>query len=237
LAFSVKSVYAQGGDVIITGKIENPISQFVSIHFKKNLFSMEEGVFETKLDNNNVFSVKVKIPEPRAVYLNYNNTKLKLYLVPNDSLKLAFKANDMLSTVKFEGLAALPNKYLAQVSKKFPDMVDERIVQNERTKKSPREYQTYIDNLYFEKRRFYENYPSEDKDYFNSDFQEYATNDNNYWRTYQLMMYYKQYGLNNKDNTRFIDDNYFNFLFDTENVYYKALNNDYYLQFLELYLT
>jgi thiol-disulfide isomerase/thioredoxin len=236
-AFSVKTINAQGGDVIITGKIENPVSQSVSIHYKKNLFSMEEGYFETKLDNNNVFSVRVKIPEPRAIYLNYNNTRLKLYLVPNDSLKLAFKANDILSTVKFEGSAALPNKYLAQLTKKFPDIVDERIVQNERAKKSPREYQTYIDNLYFGKRRFYENYLSEEKDYFNGDFQEYAANDNNYWRAYQLMMYYKQYGLNNKDNTRFIDDNYFNFLFNTENVYSKALNNDYYLQFLELYLT
>ena len=236
LAFSVNSVDAQG-DIVIIGKIENPVSPFVSIHYKKNLFSLEEGVFEAKLNEQNVFSVKVKIPEPRAVFLNYNNNKLKLFLVPNDTLKLSFKGNDMLSTIKFEGLSALPNKYLVQAVKKFPDLVDEKSVQKERMSKSPRDYQTYVDNLYFEKRRFFENYPSEDKDYFTSDFLDYAANDITYWRTYELMMYYKQYGLNNKDNTRFIDDNYFNFLFDTENVFYKALNNEYYLQFLEIYLT
>jgi thiol-disulfide isomerase/thioredoxin len=236
LAFSVCAVYAQG-DVVIIGKIDNPPSQFVSIHYKKNLFSLEEGVFEARLNQQNTFSVKVKLPEPRAVYLNYNNNKLKLFLVPNDTLKLHFKGSDMVSTVAFEGLAALPNKYLAKAVKQFPDMVDEKKVQQERLSKSPREYQTFVDNLYFEKRRFFENYPTEDKDYFTSDFLDYAANDITYWRTYQLMMYYKQYGLNNKDNTRFIDDNYFNFLFDTENVFYKALNNDYYLQFLELYLT
>ena len=235
-AFSVSSVYADG-DIVIIGKIENPVSQFVSIHYKKNLFSLEEGVFEAKLNEQNVFSIKVKIPEPRALYLSYNNDKLKLFLIPNDTLKLFFKGHDMLATVVFEGMAALPNKYYAQVVKKFPDLVDDKAILKERLTKSPREYQTYVDNLYFEKRRFFENYPSEDKDYFTSDFLDYAANDITYWRTFQLMMYYKQYGLNNTDNTRFIDDNYFNFLFDTDNVFYKALNNDYYLQFLELYLT
>jgi thiol-disulfide isomerase/thioredoxin len=235
-AFSVKAVYA-AGDIVIIGKIENPISQFVSIHYKKNLFSLEEGVCEAKLNEKNVFSIKVKIPEPRAVMLDYGNKKLKLFLIPNDTLRLFFKGNDMLSTVKFEGLAALPNKYLVQAVKKFPDWVDEKEIEKVRVEKSPRDYQTYIDNLFFEKRRFFENYPSEDKDYFTSDFLDYAANDITYWRTFQLMMYYKQYGLNNKNNTRFIDDNYFNFLFDTENVYYKALNNEYYLQFLELYIS
>ncbi len=235
-AFSGTSVYADG-DIVIIGKIDNPVSQFVSIHYKKNLFSLEEGVFEAKLNQQNVFSIKVKIPEPRAVYLRYNNDKLKLFLIPNDTLKLHFKGHDMLSTVVFEGMAALPNKYYAQAVKKFPDIVEGKEIDKARLNKSPREYQTYIDNLYFEKRRFLENYPSEDKDYFISDFLDYAANDITYWRTFQLMMYYKQYGLNNKDNTRFIDDNYFNFLFDTDNVFYKALNNDYYLQFLELYLS
>jgi thiol-disulfide isomerase/thioredoxin len=236
LAFSVSSGYAFG-NVVIIGKVENPISQFVSIHYKKNLFSLEEGVYEAKLNELGIFSIKVNIPESRSVFLDYSNRKIKLFLVPNDTLKITFKGNDMLSTLKFEGLASLPNKYLVETVKKFPDWVDEKQIEKVRQDKSPRDYQTYIDNLYFEKRRFFENYPSEDKDYFTSDFLDYAANDITYWRTYQLMVYYKQYGLNNKDNTRFLDDNYFNFIFDTENVFYKALNNDYYLQYLELYLT
>ena len=105
-----------------------------------------------------------------------------------------------------------------------------------RIEKGSKDYLAYTDSLFLEKRRFFDRYPADLKSNFTNDFLEFATNDINYWRAYELMLYVKTYSLNNADPTRVIDDNYFNFTLETDNIYYKALNNEYYLQYLELYL-
>jgi thiol-disulfide isomerase/thioredoxin len=235
IAFSWSS-FAQG-TVVVFGQIDNPTARQINIEYKKNLFSMEEGNHIAHLDGNNAFSFRVMIDEPRALLLNYNNTKAKLFLVPNDTLRIRFDGKNMLSTMKFEsGLVALPNKFLAKAVKQFPDITSDNYVNYVRKHKSPRDYQRVVDSIYFEKRRFLDEYPAEDKDYFSSEFADFIISDITYSRTFQLMQYYRDYGLNNKDNTRFIDDIYFNFLFDTDNIFYKGLNNENYINFLEIYL-
>ena len=223
-------------DAIIVGKIDSPVSRVVRFEYKRNHFSLEEGSFEATLDTNNVFSIRVKLNESRAIFCTYRENAIKLFIAPGDTLKMRFTNNKMLETISFDGTASYHNEYLVKSQKEFPDWLNENPLVKARIDKGSRDYLAYIDSIFLEKRSFFDRYPAASKANFTNDFLEFATNDINYWRAYELMLYVKTYGLNNTDPARMIDDSYFNFTLETDNIYYKALNNEYYLQYLELYL-
>ena len=224
-------------DAIIVGKVDSPLSRVIRFEYKRNHFSLEEGVFEAILDTNNVFAVRVKLDEPRAIFCNYRENAVKLYVAPGDTLKMRFSGEDLINTISFDGNAAAHNAYLVKNQITFSDWLNEIPLEIARKEKGSRAYLAYIDSIFLEKRSFYDSYPFTQKATFTNDFLEFATNDINYWRAYELMLYVKTYGLNNTDSIRVIDNSYFNFTLETDNIYYKALNNEYYLQYLDLYLT
>ena len=224
-------------DAIIVGKVDSALSRVIHFEYKRNHFSLEEGSFEAILDTNNVFSVKVKLNEPRALFCISREDTIKLYVAPGDTLKMRFSSANLLNTVYFDGNAAAHNTYLVKNQINFPDWLDEASLEKARIDKNSRDYLTYIDSIFHEKRRFYDTYPFAQKATFSNDFLEFATNDINYWRAYELMLYVQKYGLNNTDAHRMIEDSYFNFTLETDNIYYKALNNEYYLKYLDLYLS
>ncbi len=224
-------------DAIIVGKVDSPLSRVVRFEYKRNHFSLEEGSFEAILDTNNVFAIKVKLDEPRAIFCTYRENAVKLYVAPGDTLKMRFSGDNLLNTVSFDGNAAAHNTYLVENQITFSDWLNESPLEKARMEKGSRAYLAYIDSIFLEKRSFYDTYPFAQKANFTNDFLEFATNDINYWRAYELMLYVKTYGLNNKDSIRLVDDSYFNFTLETDNIYYKALNNEYYLQYLDLYLS
>ncbi len=223
-------------DAIIFGKVDSPLSRVVRFEYKRNNFSLEEGSFEAILDTNNVFAVRVKLNEPRALLCTYREETVKLYVAPGDTLKMHFSSADFINTVSFDGSAAAHNTYLVKNQIHFPDWLNEDTLEKARIEKGSKDYLKYIDSIFLEKRSFYDIYPFAQKATFSNDFLEFATNDINYWRAYELMLYPQKYGLNNADPNRMIEDSYFNFTLETDNVYSKALNNEYYLRYLDLYL-
>ena len=224
-------------DAIIVGKVDSPLSRVIRFEYKRNHFSLEEGSFEALLDTNNVFAVRVKLNEARALFCISREDTVKLYVAPGDTLKMRFSSPDLLNTISFDGNAAAHNTYLVKNQINFPDWLNEAPLEKALIDKGSREYLTYIDSIFLEKRRFYDTYPFAQKATFTNDFLEFATNDINYWRAYELMLYVQKYGLNNTDPHRMIEDSYFNFILETDNIYYKALNNEYYLKYLDLYLS
>ena len=224
-------------DAIIVGKVDSPLSRVVRFEYKRNHFSLEKGSFEALLDTNNVFSVRVRLDEPRAILCTYRENAVKLYVAPGDTLKMRFSGDNLLNTVSFDGNAAAHNTYLVENQIAFSDWLNESPLENARMEKGSKAYLAYVDSVFLQKRSFYDSYPFAQKATFTNDFLEFATNDINYWRAYELMLYVKTHGLNNKDSIRLIDDSYFNFTLETDNIYHKALNNEYYLQYLDLYLS
>ena len=223
-------------DAIIIGKVDSPQSRVVRFEYKRNHFSLEEGSFEAILDTNNVFAIRVKLDEPRAVFCTHRENAVKLFVTPGDTLKMRFTGGKMSESLVFDGSAALHNDYLVKTQRAFPDWLNENALVKARIEKGSKEYLAYTDSIFLAKRRFFDTYPSNLKENFTNDFLEFATNDINYWRAYELMLYVKTYGLNNSEPLRMINDDYFNFTLEMDNIYYKALNNEYYLQYLELYL-
>lgn len=224
-------------DAIIIGKVDSPLSRVIRFEYKRNHFSLEEGHFEALLDTNNVFAIRVKLDEPRAIICKSRENAVKLYVAPGDTLKMRFSGENLLNTISFDGNAAAHNTYLVKNQIVFSDWLNESPLEIARKEKGSRAYLAYVDSIFLEKRSFYDSYPFVQKATFTNDFLEFATNDINYWRAYELMLYVKTYGLNNTDSIRVIDNSYFNFTLETDNIYYKALNNEYYLQYLDLYLS
>ncbi|NJN33602.1 MAG: hypothetical protein HC817_04445 [Saprospiraceae bacterium] len=222
-------------EAVILGKITEPIARTVSFHFYKNYFTFEEGITIVTLDAQNIFAAKIKIDEPAAVFMKYGNERIKLFLEPGDTLKLLLDGKIPLSTnARLEGSASNANQFLLKYVEKFPDLVLENPFELALQSKTSADYQRMIEDSYRSKQSFLDNYNA--SDYFTNNFSEYIKNDIIYWRAFHLMNYYRAHGLNNPNPLHVIDDNYFNFTFETNNVYDKALNNVYYLRFLELYL-
>jgi thiol-disulfide isomerase/thioredoxin len=223
-------------DAIVVGQVDSAIARSVRIEFKRNHFLLEDGSFETALDANNTFSFRVKLNESRAVYFSHRNETVRLFLTPGDTLKMHFKSRHLLETMVYDGSAALHNDYLIKAEIQLSEAKNNERAQYSVKNAFAKEHLSFIDSIFAEKKRFYDAYPTALKSDFSNDFLDFILNDNNYWRAYNLMEYVRQHGLTNANPERQVDDNYFAFLYETDNAYYKALNSQNYVQYLELYL-
>ena len=235
LAFSYQLGYAQK-EAIIIGKIENPPTPNVFVEYKKNLFTLEQGTYEAAVDLNNLFGIRINLTEPRTVIFKYQNEKIRLFLAPGDTLKMLFDGKNMSSSLTFEGKNAAANRYLLSVSKRFEDFTDENAVDYSKFQGKTADFQRYIDTSYIAKKNFFDTYDPSVKTAFTKSFMDFAASDFIYWRAFHLLNYYKTSNLN--QSKAFVDkpNNYFNFLKETEINNAKALNNVFYLKFLNLYL-
>ena len=235
LTFSYHLGYAQK-EAIIIGKIENPPSPNVFVEYKKTLFTLEQGTYEASVDLNNLFGIRINLTEPRTVIFKYQNDKIRLFLAPGDTLKMIFDGKNLSSTLIFEGKNAAANQYLLSVSKRFEDIIDENALDYSKFQEKTADFQKYIDTSYIAKKNFFDNYDPSVKTAFTKSFMDFAASDFIYWRAFHLLNYYKTSNVN--QSKAFIDkpNSYFNFLNETEINNAKALNNVFYLKFLNLYL-
>ena len=235
LTFSYQLGYAQK-EAIIIGKIENPPSPNVFIEYKKNLFTLEQGTYEASVDLNNLFGIRINLTEPRTLIFKYLNEKTRLFLAPGDTLKMIFDGKNMSTSLIFEGKNAAANQYLLSNSRRFDDFIDENALDYSKFQGKTADFQKYIDTSYIAKKNFFDNYDPSVKTAFTKSFMDFAASDFIYWRAFHLLNYYKTSNLN--QSKAFIDkpNSYFNFLNETEINNAKALNNVFYLKFLNLYL-
>ena len=223
-------------DAVVVGQIDSATARAVRIEYKRNHFMLEDGSFETVLDGNNVFSFRVKISESRAVTLFHRNESVRLFLTPGDTLKLHFKSKNLVETITFDGSAALHNDYLVKADAQFSETTYDNRAKASLETASAREHAALIDGIYVERKNFFDAYPTDLKANFSNEFLDFVLNDNTYWRGMYLMEYVRKNGLTNPNPDKQVDDTFFNFLFETDNAYHKALNNQNYIRYLDLYL-
>jgi thiol-disulfide isomerase/thioredoxin len=238
LSLVTQFLFAKSQDeVVIMGQIDDALARTVLFSFKKNPFTGEQASFEAVANEDKQFVTKVKIRQPSVVLMKYQNRAIRLYLTPGDTLKMRFNGTRPLETMLFDGSTnqvALQNTYMQQSLMRFADWVDESFLSNMLYNRTATEYYKYINDIYNRKKDFLDTYAQAKKELFSEAFLDFITSDVEYWRAYHLMKYYDVYGLNNA--THPIGDYYFNFIFEMDNMNHKALNNDYYLSYIELFL-
>jgi thiol-disulfide isomerase/thioredoxin len=238
LSLATQFLFAKTQDeVIIIGQIDDALARTVLFSFKKNPFTGEQASFEAVTNDNKQFVTKVKLKQPSVVVMKYQNRAMRLYLSPGDTLKLRFNGARPLETATFDGSTgqvALQNVYMQQSLVRFSDWLDESFLSNLLHNRTSKEYYDYIEGIYKRKKDFLDTYPQEKKELFSETFLDYINSDVEYWRAHHLMKYYDVFGLNNIGHP--ISDYYFHFMNEVENMNFKALNNDYYLSYIEIFL-
>jgi thiol-disulfide isomerase/thioredoxin len=217
----------------IYGVIENPIPAFVSLSFTKDYFTLKKGNIEMRLDSNNTFAFKINLSDPQEFTFHYFTHSINLFLSPDDTLKLVFNGQNFPNSIFCEGSAAVQNRFLIDFQKQFKDVTDESIVLETIKSKSIGEYQKNVNQLYTDKNLFFEKYDTDSKKLFSKTFNTFLQQNLAYSKAWHLLNYFKTTGWIKTDN---IPNSYFSFLKETNINNEEALQNTYYLRFLELYL-
>lgn len=217
-------------EAIVMGEIENPSSSNIFVEYRKNLFTLDKQIYEATVDLNNLFGFKVNINEPRTVVLQYQGNKMRLFVVPGDTLIVTFNGDNPSQSVKFKGKNAAANLFLKQADNRFPDWADEKNIDYIKYAGQTVTFQKFIDTAYTSKTVFLESYNTNEKVGFTKSFSDYILADLTYWRAFHVLNFY------NRNNLVMKNQDIELFFKNTEINQPKALNNEYYIRFLSLYL-
>ena len=229
---NVAFVYAQQYAYVM-GMVDNPIASFVHLSSTKNYFTLEKGDLEIPLDSTNTFSFRVNLDEPQAFTFRYFTHNIALFLAPNDTLKMVFNGQNITNTLYYEGNAAAHNRFLADFQKKYTDWTDETPLNEAIWTKSIDDYPKFINEIYADKTKFFEQYDPAVKKQFSNNFTAFIQQNLTYSRGFHLLNYFKLNGWIKTDN---INSSYFSFIKNIRVNDDNALFNTYYLRYLELYL-
>lgn len=217
----------------VYGIIENPIPAFVSLSYTKDYFTLKKGSIEMRLDSNNTFAFKIKLSDPQEFTFHYFTQSINLFLSPDDTLRLVFNGQNFPNSIFCEGSASVQNRFLIDFQKQFKDITDESVVLETIKTKSVVDYQKYINQLYTDKSLFLEKYDAAAKKRFSKTFNTFLQQNLTYGKAWHLLNFFKTTGWIKTDN---MPSTYFSFLKETDINNEEALQNTYYLRFLELYL-
>jgi thiol-disulfide isomerase/thioredoxin len=231
IAFVV-SVYAQQY-AYIYGVIEKPIPAFVSLSFTKDYFMLKKGEIEMRLDSNNTFAFKIKLDEPQEFTFHYFTHSVNFFIAPDDTLKLVFNGQNFPNSILCEGNAATHNRFLIDFQKQFSDWTDESIILEAIKSKSVEDFQKYINQLYADKNQFLDQYDANLKKRFSKTFNSFLKQNITYSKALHLLQFFKTTGWIKTDN---LANSNFSFLKEGNINNEEALQNTYFLRFLELYL-
>lgn len=218
-------------EAIVMGKIDNPLSYNIFVEYKKNLFTLDEAVYESTVDLNSLFGFKINLTQPQTIVLNYLNEKIRLFVSPGDTLILTFDGNSMMSSLRFEGKNAAANRFLFQADKRFPAWADEKKIDYGSFLNKPADFQTFIDTSSASQLALLNAYNSVEKGSFTKSFYNFISADITYWRLYHLLHFYQKKGFYDSNIAETTDKALANI--DLNNA--DALNNVHYLKFLNLY--
>jgi thiol-disulfide isomerase/thioredoxin len=170
--------------------------------------------------------------------MRYQERTVRLYVSPGDTVWLRFSGLNPMETLTFIGNsnASAQNRYLHQSLLQFNDWVNEAPIKELIEKKTPEEYHKTLDDVYRRKKEFFDNYSAVEKEYFSPEFLDFANADIEYWWAYNLMRYYDVYGLESPDPNHKLRESYFDFFLEIDLISSKSLNNEHYLNFLDLYV-
>ena len=222
-------------DAVISGKIINLPSRIVHLHYRNNPFLFEESENYVALDANDSFNIQIQLLKPQVIYIDLLGTKLKMYVSPNDNLNLKFDCKNKVSEAVFDGTNAANNNFLTKSVAQFSDWIDETEIKKAQKTKTAQEYQTYIDNLFTEKKHFLDSYPVAEISNFSADFLDFIFYDLHFWKARVMIEYYNE-NKNSTDALHVPDEPFLSFIYETELSTNSAYNVDNYLAYLQYHL-
>lgn len=206
---------------IICGQISGPISPKAQILIKPNPFTNEQLGYESNVDANGRFSIKVEFPISIEAIFQCGNAQAKLFIEPNDSVYLKGDSNNWIPTLTYSGtpLAAKQNEYLRQFYINYLDKNIEYGDMNKMRQLEPPAFRQYTDSLRQAMTQQYDKFKTTSTP--SAFFDVYAKGQIDYDYAIALLDYPMQHARMNGKQTLDIPNNYYEFLNTI------AVNNNY----------
>lgn len=112
---------AAAQNVVITGKVSNPESDSVELALPDNPFDTRAKKVFAVLDAKGEFRLAVQVDKPVLAEFSNGEDGTTLFLQPGDNLDVRFKADEILTSIKFKGQGAAENTYLREQEIKFEE--------------------------------------------------------------------------------------------------------------------
>ena len=220
----------------ISGTFNKPQTDEVGLRFYRDLISFDEELYLIPIDEHNRFSMNFKLSQPTTAVLSYNGREIPLYIEPGDDLKILCDGRQFPHQLVFKGKGSTHNMYLKSFNNAFSFITEESVLY-EITSMQPMVFRRYIDQLHQKKWNHYIGYDRSKRRLFSEHFKHYMFAEIDYWKAYQLLRYRIEHAVaNNKSVPLTLPVSYYNFLREILVNNDEALDNRYYLFFLEQYL-
>ena len=141
---------------IVTGHVENPAGEEVEVYYvKETVTNTREEVVAT-LDENNRFSARIPIEDPRLVSVRTQGRSVSLYLEPGAEVNVSFDVDDTAGMPDIEGDLAAENRLLAGYNADVASKYARMTVLSRSAEMGPDEFRHYVNDIYEEKRNYLE---------------------------------------------------------------------------------
>ncbi|WP_158607176.1 TlpA disulfide reductase family protein [Pontibacter oryzae] len=115
------------GKAVISGKITNPLDDYVALVTYANPLIPDEKVTEVELDGDS-FRIEVPVQEATVAELLHGDEVVQVYLEPGYDLKLTVNGGKFFKTIKYNGKGANENNYLAYATARFDEEQDYQVL-------------------------------------------------------------------------------------------------------------
>lgn len=115
------------GKAVISGKITNPLDDYVSLVTYANPLIPDEKVTEVELDGDN-FRIEVPVQQATVAELLHGDEVIQVYLEPGYDLELTVNGGKFFKTIKYSGNGASENNYLAYATARFDEEQDYQVL-------------------------------------------------------------------------------------------------------------
>jgi hypothetical protein len=121
------ALLAQGqGGAVLSGKVQRPKADSILVSWHPQPLDAREQTVGARLNSKGEFSLPVPLTAPTLLELRYGDEETPLFLEPGDALHLKFKAEELVTSLRFSSAdgsahkpAANANNYLAEAENEF----------------------------------------------------------------------------------------------------------------------
>ena len=221
---------------LITGEIENPITDELELNYYKDFITYDVERHEIVLDENNNFSLELDIEEPVEAEMIFNdNEPVDIFLEPGDELHITADGSDIVNSISFSGDNADNSTFMVQYQTEILDKYGQQKIIERMRDLEPGEFVDFANEALEDMLQYFNEF-SEKKDL--SDSFEHIFKTNIRFGLYENLLSYPEFHqmLNQLDEEPELPEDYYAFIEKDFQFYDDKLASSNYCSFLITFL-
>ncbi|OWY19709.1 TlpA family protein disulfide reductase [Sphingobacteriales bacterium UPWRP_1] len=133
--------------VTVWGTVAQAKNILISIDITENPISGKIVGYASKIDSSGKFMIQLPLKTPTYGWLFHANNSVPVFLHPGDNVQVTVNAQDMASTVKFEGRGADHCRLTAGYFRKFNTAAQRSLLTQKMGDLEPADFIAYVDDI------------------------------------------------------------------------------------------